>query len=275
MELRELRYFVAAFEEGSLTAAARRCLISQPSISGALAAIEAELGVRLFTRHKKGVTPTSAAELLYPKAKRLVEEEVAVRNLFTTEAPDETFTLGLLRSLDVARTTRLLAPIAAMPGVKLQLVDPHEPVDARIIEKRMLTESESFHRLWRERFVLALPARHPLAIAAPVRDEDLRELPFISRCHCEVAAFVGNRGPKARTVAVADSEEWALALVRAGVGVTILPEGSVDARSDVVIRPLASHNLVREIGIAHGDKRMLSPRGYEVVARLRALARSP
>ena len=44
MELRELGYFVAVFEEGSVSAAARRSHISQPSVSTALAALEAELG---------------------------------------------------------------------------------------------------------------------------------------------------------------------------------------------------------------------------------------
>ena len=55
MDIRELRYFSAVFEARSLTAAARRCFVSQPSISAAIASLEAELGASLFIRHKKGV----------------------------------------------------------------------------------------------------------------------------------------------------------------------------------------------------------------------------
>ena len=54
MEIRELRYFAAVYSERNLTAAARRCFISQPSISAAIANLEAELGTTLFIRHKKG-----------------------------------------------------------------------------------------------------------------------------------------------------------------------------------------------------------------------------
>ena len=65
MDIRELRYFSAVFRERNLTAAARRCFISQPSISAAITNLEAELGTTLFIRHKKGVAPTQAAELFH------------------------------------------------------------------------------------------------------------------------------------------------------------------------------------------------------------------
>jgi len=63
MELRELGYFIAVYEEHSVTRAARRCFISQPSVSAALAGLEHELGAALFVRHRKGATPTSAASM--------------------------------------------------------------------------------------------------------------------------------------------------------------------------------------------------------------------
>jgi DNA-binding transcriptional LysR family regulator len=274
MDLRELRYFVAVFEERNLTAAARRCFISQPSVSAAIKTIETELGARLFTRHKKGVTPTSAAETLYPHARRLLDEAAAVRGLFTAKAPEEAFTLGLLRSLDIARTVRLLQPISAMPGIRLKLVDAKEPADARIIEKAAARDNETFVPLWRERYVLALPARHVLAVPTPVRDDEMRDLRFIARCHCEASELLFQGGRRLRTVAVAESEEWALALVGAGLGATILPEGSVQGRSDVVVRPLASHKITRRIGVAYGAHRALTPKGWEVIAKLRSLAQA-
>jgi DNA-binding transcriptional LysR family regulator len=51
MDIRELRYFAAVFRERNLTAAAKRCFISQPSISAAITNLEAELGTALFIRH--------------------------------------------------------------------------------------------------------------------------------------------------------------------------------------------------------------------------------
>ena len=59
MDIRELRYFAAVYRERKLTAAARACFVSQPSISTAITHLEAELGTTLFIRHKKGVAPTA------------------------------------------------------------------------------------------------------------------------------------------------------------------------------------------------------------------------
>ena len=70
MDIRELRYFAAVFRERNLTAAAKRCFISQPSISAAITNLEAELGTALFIRHKKGMAPTEAAERLHAVARR-------------------------------------------------------------------------------------------------------------------------------------------------------------------------------------------------------------
>ena len=90
MELRELRYFLAVYETGSVTAAARRCFISQPSISAALAALERELETTLFVRHRKGVAATAAAEALYVRARRLVDDALSLKALFAAPRHDRT-----------------------------------------------------------------------------------------------------------------------------------------------------------------------------------------
>ena len=61
MSLRQLRYVVAAADCGHVTAAAKRLNVSQPSVSSAIAEVEAEIGVPLFIRHHaRGVTLTPA-----------------------------------------------------------------------------------------------------------------------------------------------------------------------------------------------------------------------
>lgn len=49
--LKQLEYFVAAGEQGSITFASEKVSISQPSISAAISHLEAEFGVQLFIRH--------------------------------------------------------------------------------------------------------------------------------------------------------------------------------------------------------------------------------
>jgi DNA-binding transcriptional LysR family regulator len=69
MELRHLRYFVAIAEERSITRAAERLWIAQPGLSTQIRRLEAELGVRLFERHTRGVDRTDAGELFLERAR--------------------------------------------------------------------------------------------------------------------------------------------------------------------------------------------------------------
>jgi hypothetical protein len=79
MDIRELRYFNAVFRERNLTAAARRCFISQPSISAAIANLEAELGTTLFIRHKKShrrCRPSNSTPSLPASSMRRMRREI-------------------------------------------------------------------------------------------------------------------------------------------------------------------------------------------------------
>ena len=74
MELHQLRYFVALAEAGSMTLAARRCRVSQPSLSQAIRKLEYGLGVVLVDRLGSGVALTEAGRALLPRAQRVLAE---------------------------------------------------------------------------------------------------------------------------------------------------------------------------------------------------------
>jgi DNA-binding transcriptional LysR family regulator len=269
MDMRELRYFIAVFEVRNLTVAAKRCFVSQPSISVAIQDLEQELGTALFIRHKKGVTPTSSAEDLYPLARRLVGEAEAVRKLFKRPASRRYLTLGLMRTLDIQRTVALLKPLTSAPDLYLRLVGSDEACDARLISKVMLKSKENFVPLWTERYAVALPPAHELALKPRLRAADLAGARLIDRCHCEYGEFFARTGSSLETAAIAQSEEWALALVAAGVGIAILPEGVARSNPGVVVREIADIEVTREVGLGYGEMQSPSAELQQFIEGLR------
>jgi DNA-binding transcriptional LysR family regulator len=250
MDIRELRYFNAVFRERSLTAAARRCFISQPSISAAITNLEAELGTTLFIRHKKGMAPTRSAEQFHSVACRIVDEADAARNLFRKSLARSALTLGLMRTLDMPRTIALLKPLTGNSDVALRLVGVDEAADARIISKNIIGQGEHFVPLWVERYVAALPPSHPLTLKDRLRASDFAGVAMIDRCHCEQSELFGRAASPRKPAAIAESEDWAMALVAAGVGVAIVPEGVARANPDVAVREIEI-KVKRQVGLAY------------------------
>ena len=73
LSLRALRYFVAVAETGSVTSGAQRVRVSQPSVSAAIARLEADLKVQLFLRHHaKGLSLTLSGDRLLVQARGLL-----------------------------------------------------------------------------------------------------------------------------------------------------------------------------------------------------------
>ena len=273
MDIRELRYFAAVYRERNLTAAARACFVSQPSISIAITNLEAELGTTLFIRHKKGVAPTDSAEQFHALARRIIDEADAARSLFRKPSTRTNLTLGLMRTLDVPRTIALLKPLTARADIALRLVGHDERADARIISKSMLRPDEHFVALWSERYVAALPPSHPLTLKEKLRAADLADVPMIDRCHCEQSEFFGRSSKRRQSAAIAQSEDWAMALVAAGIGIAIVPEGVAKGNPDVAIREIEV-KIRREVGLAYRASAPLADALKDFVGKLQKQRRS-
>lgn len=74
MEIRQLLYFTAIAEEGSISAAAQRLHLSQPPLSRQLMLLEEELGCSLLKRDTRHMALTEAGELLYTKAREVLRQ---------------------------------------------------------------------------------------------------------------------------------------------------------------------------------------------------------
>jgi DNA-binding transcriptional LysR family regulator len=126
MELRHLRYFVAIAEEGSFSSAAERLWVAQPGLSTQIRRLEAELGVKLFIRHTRGVDLTDAGELFLERARTaLAAAEAALATGHDLEAGlVGTIRLGVATEAGWHLTPELLAEFGrARPGVELTVLE--------------------------------------------------------------------------------------------------------------------------------------------------------
>ncbi|MDI5935962.1 LysR family transcriptional regulator [Halomonas kalidii] len=257
MDVRSLRYFIAAFEGGSISAAARRCHVAQPSISAALSQLEEQLGTPLFERHRRGITPTEEGQRLYPLAQKVSEDLQTITRLFRRPSPVMPVRLGLMRSLGANRMTTLLKEyIGQGDNLALTLVNPEEPCDARLIGEQELATQEAFQPIWHDSYRLALPGGPPLLLKGRITLDDLEGLPFIWRHPCaameQLADALNEAGVRCQVRARLRTIEYTLGLVAAGIGASLVPTWpEILARHDVQCRPLEGLDIHQTIGVAY------------------------
>jgi DNA-binding transcriptional LysR family regulator len=80
MDMRDLRYLCALAEHGNISRAAEALGLTQPALTRRVQAVEAELNVRLFDRHAKGVTPTSYGDLVVRRSGDLLHGIEGIRH---------------------------------------------------------------------------------------------------------------------------------------------------------------------------------------------------
>lgn len=249
MNLRNLRYFCAAYEAGTTVAAAKQCHVTQPVISNAIAQLEEELGTRLFTRQQRGLLPTPAAQRLFRMGGKLLADAEALVETFQDAASHPRLSLRVHASMNIDHVGRLLRHLRrelTHLQVSVHGDDAGEsaaagqPVDAELTAESCVPAGHAFLPLWEEHYVLVVPIDHPLAIQDDVSLQDLHGVAFIERTHCELAEYwhagMGTMNVVPDVRARVRSEEWALGLVAAGVGVTIAPLHMARRRDDVVVR---------------------------------------
>ncbi len=126
MELRQLRYFVAIVDHGSLSRAAVVLHVAQPALTQQLRQLEEELGARLLHRSAQGVLCTDAGKVFYEHAQAILKQVSDARSAVTqsTTRPSGSVSLGLPHSISGALALPLLvAARAAYPEITLQLTE--------------------------------------------------------------------------------------------------------------------------------------------------------
>ncbi len=276
MENHLLKYqaFVKAVEKGSFTKAAEDLNYAQSSISKMIADLEADWGIVLLERNKKGVCLTSSGKQILPFARRIINDCNELDGYIKQMNGVET---GIVRIGTFASVAINLLPDIfiefqkAYPGIEYELLlGDYTEVECWIEDGRVdcgflcMPTSASLDTILvkKDEYKVVLPAEHPLADKKVVSIKDLNGQPFMLLEHgkkTEISSILeeNNVHPNIRFTTW---EDFAImAMVEKGLGIAILP-GTILERIPykIEIRSL-KRPYYRSIGLAMKDRNRLTP----------------
>ena len=194
MEIRTLRYFLAAAREENMTRAAELLHVTQPTLSRALRSLEDELGKKLFTRHSFNISLTEEGVLLRDRAEDLITmaDKIEKEFLSLDDITGGELYLGLAESYQIRYLARELRALkSSYPGLRYHITSGDteqvtEKLDKGLLDFAVLCDEPDGKKyeallfpegdLWG----LILPGQDALAKKETVRVEDLVGLPLFA-----------------------------------------------------------------------------------------------
>lgn len=289
LSLRQLQYVVAVADTLGFHKAARRCHVSQPTLSTQLQQVEAVLGVRLFDRDRRRVIVTAVGAEIVARARRvLVEVDDLIAAATRAREP---FT-GTLRVGVIPTIAPYLLP-EVMPTItarypKLSLVFREEKtaeivrelgagnLDAGLLALEADLGNLAHAEIARDAFVAALPKGHPLARRKRLSLADLAgtRVLLLEEGHC-----FRDQALALCTQALADEGSFratSLAtltqMVSSGTAVTLLPSLAVaveNRRGQLEIRPFVKPVPGRTLALVWRPRSPFAETLVQIAAALR------
>ena len=266
MELRHLEHFVAVAEEQNFTRAARRLHLVQSALSVSIRSLEHELDTQLFERTTREVRLTDAGRVLLPEARRTLDAAASAQAavLGAGAGLRGSLRLGMIQVTNVVDVGSLIArfhrerplvdirPRAALGGSAEMISDVRSGIlDAAFIAASGQDQPGlTLTTLAADPVVLACPPDHPLACRAVVSVSELAEESFV--CYPQgwgmrtVADQLFARAGVQRSIGIEVPDgSIHTALVRAGLGVAIIPRAMIEDAGlvGVPLRPAATFNI--------------------------------
>ncbi len=271
-DLKLLQSFIAVAEELHFGRAARRLHISQPPLSKQIQKLERTMGVRLFERTKRRVELTTAGRIFLDEAQAVLRQAGQAMEMARRAARGETGSLsvGFIESALYSVVPQVVRQFTdRYPNVVLSLAEMRIPDQVQAILKRHLDvgfihlpaahDDLIAETVLREPVVVALPATHPLASESEITLKDLARETLIQfpraihpAVYDDIAGLCRAAGFDPRVVREAAPKQTIIALVSAGLGVSVLP-ASLQAlqRPGVVYRPIRGRNISIETAVIY------------------------
>ncbi|TGQ16824.1 MULTISPECIES: LysR family transcriptional regulator [unclassified Mesorhizobium] len=191
--LRQLEYFVAVGEAGSIAKAAEQVNVSPPSISASIAQLEAEFGVQLFVRkHSHALALTAGGRLFLKEAARLLNDADALHDIAgdIAEKVRGPLAVGCLLTFAQIVLPALRRKFEdAYPDVRVRQFERNQgqlfemlqrgEIDAALTYDLELSQDMTFEPLIQLPAYVMLPAAHRLATRAGITPEELVDEPMV------------------------------------------------------------------------------------------------
>ncbi|MEI9426395.1 LysR family transcriptional regulator [Mesorhizobium sp. Cs1299R1N3] len=191
--LRQLEYFVAVGEAGSIAKAAEQVNVSPPSISASIAQLEAEFGVQLFVRkHSHALALTAGGRLFLKEAARLLNDADALHDIAgdIAEKVRGPLAIGCLLTFAQIVLPALRKKFEdAYPDVRVRQFERNQgqlfemlqrgEIDAALTYDLELSQDMTFEPLMQLPAYVMLPAAHRLAARAGITPEELVDEPMV------------------------------------------------------------------------------------------------
>jgi len=249
LSLHQLRCFIAAYEHGSLTAAADQLGYAQPSVSEQIRSLERSLGADLFVRVGRGVVPTATAETLRPYAERALAAVEDARRVAQSVTALETGTIrfGMFGTARLYAGAGLVADVLARhPGVRVELVgqnstDVQEDLRRGRIEAAMIAvpqvSSEGLHVTLVARDELVYISAEPDRLRSPVSAHRLAQASLVmpettwrsdDSTRIVLRRMLHETGRNPTTRIEVEDVETAVELVGMGLADSVIPRGAAE-----------------------------------------------
>ncbi len=258
MEIRTLRYFLAAAREENMTRAADQLHVTQPTLSKALKALEDELGKKLFVRHSFSIALTEEGMLLRDRAEDLVSmaDKIEKEFLSLDEVTGGELFLGLAESWQIRYLAREIRQLKnRYPGLTYHITSGDteqvtEKLDRGLLDFAVLCETPDPRKyeslLFPEADIwgVVMPSDHPLTQKETISVDDLIGVPLFTSeqgWKHDLPRWCGEHLEKLRMEGSFRLSYNASMFVREGLGLQLTFAHLVDTSSEsgLVFRPLS------------------------------------
>lgn len=278
MEMQQIRYFLAVCDQGSITHAAQLTYVSQPSLTQAIKKLEDEMGGALFTRTRSGCELTPLGRMVEANLRKIY------RDLQATKAEAIRFTrlntvplrIGLMTTIGAQRLSPCLAWYQQeYPNIELELIVDSEAELLKQLGSGLLdlVISAPAHipvapyqstLLYEERYVVAFSPSHRFNQLQKVDLKAIQSEPYLDRLNCELRedlkCICQNEEINLYAAYRSNSEEWILQMVKAGIGVALMPEYTLPKQAtDISYRYLSEPEISRQVYAIHTHQTAAKP----------------